>query len=96
VPELEIVVYTSSFCGACTATLDRVRTAGELVGDRLAWREVNVAAHPEEAEARAIEATPTVVLVRPDGGEAMRAEGVPSLDQVLAAVAAHLPDRPGA
>ena len=90
-PELEFVLYTSSFCGACALTRDRIDLATDAVGaHRVTWREVNVAAHPDEAEREGIEVTPTVVLSRAGRGEVMRATGLPTTDQVLAAIAAHL------
>jgi len=90
-PELTVTLYSSSFCGACSstrATLDRI---APLLGDRVGWREINVADAPDESEALGIVATPTIVITAPDGNERMRASGVPSTEQVLAAIAGALP-----
>ena len=92
--DLEFVLYSSS-CGACRITRERVDLVTEAVGkDRVAWREIDVVAHPEHAEANGVDMTPTVVLLRSDGSEAMRATGLPTIQQVLSAVSTHLPGRP--
>ena len=91
VADLEFVLYSSS-CGACRMTRERVDLVAEAVGrDRVTWREVDVVAHPEYADADGVDRTPTVVLRRADGSEAMRASGLPTIEQVLGAVSAHLP-----
>lgn len=91
-PQLELVLYSTSFCGACALTREHLKTATAAIGgDRVTWREVNVATDPDEAEANAIEATPTVVITRPGHGEVSRAAGVPTLNQLLGAIAAALP-----
>jgi len=89
--QLELVLYSTSFCGACALTRELLETATGAIGDRVTWREVNVATNPAEAEANAIEATPTVVISRPGHGEVTRAAGVPTLNQLLGAIAAALP-----
>ena len=89
--ELEFVLYASSFCGACALTRERIDMVAEAVGkDRITWREINVAEDPAGAEETGIDVTPTVVLVRSDGTELMRAAGIPTIEQVLGAVAVHL------
>ena len=91
-PQLELVLYSTSFCGACALTREHLVTATEAIGGgRVTWREVNVATDPDEAEANSIEATPTVVISRPGQGEVTRAAGVPTLDQLFRAIAAALP-----
>ena len=92
--DLEFVLYTSSFCGACALTRERIDMVTQAVGkDRVTWREVNVATDPARAEEQGIESTPTVVLARPDGAELMRAAGIPTIEQVLRAIAANLDTR---
>ena len=93
--DLEFVLFTSSFCGACALTRERIDMVAEAVGkDRVTWREVNVAADPARAEEEGIDVTPTVVLARPDGTELMRAGGIPTIEQVLRAIAANLDVHP--
>lgn len=85
--DVDITLYSSSFCGACTSTravLDRV--ADLVPAARI--REINVAFESDEAERAGITATPTVVIAGADGETSFRASGVPTIDQVLTAVAA--------
>lgn len=102
--ELSVTLYTSSFCGACTAARVAVARAEELLGDRVAWREVNVADAPTESEDAAITSTPTLVIraavpgaaaleapVGLDAPELFRASGAPTVPQLLTAIAAALP-----
>ena len=49
--------------------------------------ELDVVRDAEEAERASIRSTPTVVVVRDDGTEVFRAEGVPTVNQVLVALA---------
>ncbi|WP_238707082.1 glutaredoxin family protein [Microbacterium lushaniae] len=79
-------LYSTSFCGACRRTravLDRVRR----LLPHVAVTEHDVAFEPDLAESRGIRATPTVIVRAPGGGETMRADGVPTIDHVLVAVA---------
>jgi len=90
-PELTVTLYSSSFCGACTSTRQTLDLIAPLLGDRVAWREVNVAYAPGEAERLGIAATPTVLVTDTTGAERFRAAGVPTTSQVLTALAAALP-----
>jgi len=49
--------------------------------------ELDVVRDADEAERAGIRSTPTVVVLKDDGTEVFRAEGVPSLNQVLVALA---------
>ena len=49
--------------------------------------ELDVARESDEAERAGIRATPTVVVLKADGTEVFRAEGVPTVNQVLVALA---------
>ena len=90
-PDLEFVLYSSQ-CGACRLTRERVDMVAEAVGrHRVGWREVDVLLDPDQALADGVDRTPTVVLLRSDGSEAMRASGLPRIEQILGAVSAHLP-----
>lgn len=83
---VKVSLYSSSFCGACTATRAAVTEAVRLVpGAHLT--ETNVAHDPVHAEAADIRATPTVVIATDDGAEVFRAEGVPTVPQALLALA---------
>ena len=49
--------------------------------------ELDVARDTDEAERAGIRLTPTVVVLAEDGKEVFRAEGVPTVNQVLVALA---------
>ena len=49
--------------------------------------ELDVARDTDEAERAGIRLTPTVVVLSDDGHEVFRAEGVPTMNQVLVALA---------
>lgn len=49
--------------------------------------ELDVVRDADEAQRAGIRATPTVVVLTDDGAEVFRAEGVPTLNQVLVALA---------
>lgn len=87
---MKLELYTSAFCGPCHAARSAVDEAARLVPG-LATTDLDVAAHSDEAEARDIRSTPTIVLTDDTGAEVFRAAGAPSVPQLLAAVARHLP-----
>ena len=92
--EVKVSLYSSSFCGACTATRAALTEAARLV-PAAQLTETNVASDPQRAEAADIRTTPTVVIAKDDGTEVFRAEGVPTVPQVLLALARALEDTPG-
>ncbi len=49
--------------------------------------ELDVVRESVEAERAGIRSTPTVIVVKDDGTEVFRAEGVPTVNQVLVALA---------
>lgn len=88
---MELLLVTSAFCGACTRTRAVVAEAVELIPGAT-FAEFDVARDPDEAEALDIRFTPTV-LIRDDAGiEVFRAEGVPTVPQVLVAAARAFPE----
>ncbi|MBF4616867.1 thioredoxin family protein [Clavibacter sp. VKM Ac-2873] len=81
---MHVVMFSSLFCMPCQATRRTLQEVQRL----LPWlpvEELDVAAHPETAEAERIRSTPTI-LVRAGDREVLRAEGVPTAPQVLQAV----------
>lgn len=82
-----IELWTSSFCGACTAARHVLARARSVLGDRVRIRERNVALEPARAEQLGIDATPTTVVLDHEGVERARATGVPTLEQALAVIA---------
>ena len=82
-------LYTSAFCGPCHATRAVLADAARLV-PALRIEEFDVVRHEARAEAEQIRSTPTVILRDAAGAQVLRAEGVPTVPQVLQAVAAAL------
>jgi thioredoxin 1 len=78
--------YSSSFCAPCAVTREVLDEAARLV-PALTVTERNVALAPDAAEADRITSTPTVIVRGADGVEVFRAEGAPTRDQLLAALA---------
>jgi protein-disulfide isomerase len=89
---MELTLVTSAFCGACSRTRAVVADAARfLPGATVA--EIDVARDPDAAEALEIRFTPTVIIRDDAGVEVFRAEGVPTVPQVLTAAAKALPPR---
>lgn len=83
---MNLLFFSSSFCEPCMATREVLKEVAALVPiARIA--ELDVARDAEEAERAGIRVTPTVIVARDDGTEVFRAEGVPTVNQVLAALA---------
>ncbi|MFF9562724.1 thioredoxin family protein [Leifsonia sp. NPDC014704] len=80
----QLTLYTSAFCEPCMQTR-AVLAEAVRVAPRIAVTELDVAANLERAERDGIRSTPTVIVASPGGDEVFRAEGVPTLAQVLAA-----------
>lgn len=87
---MTLELWTSSFCGACTATRHVLDRARRMLGDRISVVERNVADAPEAAAAARIAETPTVIVRDERGAALQHAAGVPTVDQVLVAVDAAL------
>lgn len=81
---MELTLVSSSFCGACARTRSVLADAVRFLPDA-SVTEIDVAADPDAAEALDIRFTPTVIIRRADGSEVFRAEGVPTVPQVLTA-----------
>ncbi|NEN06604.1 thioredoxin family protein [Diaminobutyricibacter tongyongensis] len=83
---MELRLYTSAFCEPCMQTRAVLAEAERLVPDARVT-ELDVARNIDAAEAEGIRFTPTVIVSDADGVEVFRAEGVPTLAQVLVAAA---------
>lgn len=83
---VQLEFYTTSFCAACRHTRLVLKQVERML-PQLSLVERDIAAHPDLAESHDIAATPTVIIRSPDGAEVRRATGVPSVEQVLRAVA---------
>ncbi len=83
---MQFTPFTSAFCGPCMATRAVLGEAERLIpGASLV--EKDVVRFESEAAAAGIRSTPTVIVTDAAGAEVFRAEGVPSLNQVLVAAA---------
>ncbi len=83
---MQLLFFSSAFCDPCIQTRAVLDQAQKLV-PALKIAELDVAAHIAEAERAGIRSTPTVIVLQDDGDEVFRAEGAPSLNQVLVALA---------
>jgi thiol-disulfide isomerase/thioredoxin len=78
--------YSSTFCEPCMITRSVLAEAGRLVG-AMTLVEHDIVRDETAAAAQRIRSTPTVIVSGSDGTEVFRAEGIPSLNQVLVALA---------
>lgn len=79
-------LYTSAFCEPCHLTRAVLADAARLV-PAAEIVERDVVAFESRAEVDGILVTPTVIVRSSDGTEVFRAQGVPTLPQVLTALA---------
>jgi D-aminopeptidase len=86
--ETDVIVdlYTSAFCEPCHLTRAVLADATRLV-PAAEVVERDVVKFEAQAEVDGIRVTPTVIVRAADGTEVFRAEGVPTLPQVLTAFA---------
>jgi len=83
---VNLLFFSSSFCEPCTLTRGVLNEVSILVPSaRIA--ELDVVRDASEAERAGIGSTPTIVVVSDAGREVFRAEGVPTVNQVLVALA---------
>jgi thiol-disulfide isomerase/thioredoxin len=78
--------FSSTFCEPCMITRGVLAEAGRLVG-AMQLVEHDIVRDEDAAERLGIRSTPTVIVSGADGSEVFRAEGIPSLNQVLVALA---------
>lgn len=83
---VRLTLYTSAFCEPCMQTRAVLAEAARLV-PQVSVTELDVARNIQSAEADGIRVTPTVIVSTAEGSEVFRAEGVPTLQQVLVAAA---------
>ncbi|MEQ1736539.1 MAG: thioredoxin family protein [Rhodoglobus sp.] len=83
---VRLLFFSSSFCEPCMATRNVLAQVEPLVPS-VRFAELDVARDADEAEKAGIRTTPTVVVIGADGSEVFRAEGVPTINQVLVALA---------
>jgi len=83
---MNILLYSSAFCEPCMRTRAVLAEASRLVPAATVV-EFDVARDEARAQSDGIRVTPTVIVATDDGTEVFRAEGAPTLDQVLVALA---------
>jgi len=77
--------YTSAFCDPCILTRAVLADVRKLV-PILSVQELDVARDEEAARNAGIRSTPTIIVRTDDGDEVFRAEGIPTVNQVLVAL----------
>ena len=82
---MRVTLYTSAFCEPCMLTRKVLGEAARLV-PAMDLIERDIVRDASDAERQHIDLTPTVI-VHGATGEVFRAEGVPTLNQVLVALA---------
>jgi len=83
---VKLLFFSSSFCDPCIQTRSVLEQVSQLV-PAAGIAELDVALHNEEAAQAGIRSTPTVVVLDANDTEVFRAEGVPTVNQVLVALA---------
>ena len=83
---MNLLFFSSAFCDPCIQTRGVLKMVADLVpAAKIA--ELDVARDENRAREAGIRSTPTVVVVDNNGEEVFRAEGVPTVNQVLVALA---------
>jgi thiol-disulfide isomerase/thioredoxin len=83
---VKLLFFSSSFCEPCMVTRAVLDQASKLV-PALTIAELDAVRNEAEAERAGVRATPTVIVLDSTDTEVFRAEGIPSLNQVLVALA---------
>jgi len=83
---MKLLLFTSAFCEPCIQTRAVVAEVARLV-PTVTIAELDVARDEAEAQRAGIRSTPTVVVLSAEDREVFRAEGVPTVNQVLVALA---------
>ncbi|MEX1078924.1 MAG: thioredoxin family protein [Homoserinimonas sp.] len=83
---MKLLFFASAFCDPCIHTRFVLEKVEKLV-PAASIVELDVARDEAEAKRAGILSTPTIVVLGADNVEVFRAEGVPTVNQVLAALA---------
>ncbi|TQO20960.1 thiol-disulfide isomerase/thioredoxin [Rhodoglobus vestalii] len=81
-----VLFFSSSFCDPCATARNTLDQVSKLVS-HVRYAELDVARHSDEAERAGIVSTPTIVIVAANGDEIFRAQGAPTVNQMLVALA---------
>ncbi|MCU1545161.1 MAG: thioredoxin [Homoserinimonas sp.] len=83
---MQLLFFASAFCDPCIQTRAVLDHVSKLV-PAATIAELDVARDVTESERAGIRLTPTVIVLNNDNAEVFRAEGVPTVNQVLVALA---------
>ena len=83
---MSLLFFSSAFCEPCIQTRAVLAQVAKLV-PTVAIAELDIARDEEESQRAGIRLTPTVVILDGENKEVFRAEGVPTVNQVLVALA---------
>ena len=83
---MKLLFFASAFCDPCIHTRFVLDKVSKLV-PAATIVELDVARDEDEAKRAGVMSTPTIVVLGDDSVEVFRAEGVPTVNQVLAALA---------
>jgi thiol-disulfide isomerase/thioredoxin len=83
---VNLLFFSSSFCDPCIQTRSVLEQVSRLVPAAVI-AELDVATESAEAERAGVRSTPTVIVLDATHKEVFRAEGVPTVNQVLVALA---------
>ena len=83
---MKLLYFSSAFCDPCISTRAVLQQVSALV-PAATLAELDIAQHSAEAERAGIRSTPTVIVLNESEVEIFRAEGVPTVNQVLVALA---------
>jgi predicted DsbA family dithiol-disulfide isomerase len=84
--DVQVDFFSSTFCEPCMVTR-RVLSEAERLVSSANVVEHDIVRNETEAERLGIRMAPTVIVSDSTGAEVFRAEGIPSLNQVLVALA---------
>jgi thioredoxin 1 len=84
---VKLLFFASAFCDPCIHTRAVLDQVSKLV-PAATIAELDVARDTAESERAGIRLTPTVIVLNEADEEVFRAEGVPTVNQVLTALAA--------
>ncbi|RLQ81808.1 thioredoxin [Salinibacterium amurskyense] len=81
-----MLFFSSAFCDPCAAARRTLDEVARLV-PAVTYAELDVARESDRAEQAGITSTPTIVIVSSAGEEVFRAQGAPTVNQMLVALA---------
>tara|TARA_R110002124_G_scaffold52930_2_gene151824 strand:+ start:614 stop:868 length:255 start_codon:yes stop_codon:yes gene_type:complete len=81
-----VLFFSSAFCDPCATARRTLDEVARLV-PAVTYAELDVARESDRAEQAGITSTPTIVIISAEGEEVFRAQGAPTLNQMLVALA---------